>query len=123
MPLIYRILGYGGNGLLAVFGLLALLSGKAFWIGGFLAALGGINLYLIRKIDLYSREEAWLEAGRSSRWTGRTRPTELRASPNVYPRRTKASRRAAEASPEGDRLHGPPHRPARRRRCVSPGPR
>jgi hypothetical protein len=62
MPLIYRILGYGGNGLLAVFGLLALLSGKAFWIGGFLAALGGINLYLIRKIDLYSREEAWLEA-------------------------------------------------------------
>ncbi len=62
MPLIYRMLGYGGNGLLTLFGLLALLSGEAFWIGTFMAILGGLNLYLIRKIDLYSREEVWLEA-------------------------------------------------------------
>jgi hypothetical protein len=62
VPLIFRILGYGGNGLLFFLGVVALLSSDGFWPGAFMAGLGGLNLYLIRKIDLYSREEVWLEA-------------------------------------------------------------
>jgi hypothetical protein len=62
MPLIFKLLGYGGNGVLFLFGLLALTEAKSFWPGVFMAVLGGVNLYVIRKIDLYSREEAWLES-------------------------------------------------------------
>jgi hypothetical protein len=61
MPLIYRILGYGGNAVLFAFGLIALIAG-AVWPALFLVVVGGLNLYLIRKIDLYSREEVWLQA-------------------------------------------------------------
>lgn len=60
MPFIYRILGYGGNGLLLLFGIAGIFSEGA-WLGVFMVALAGLNVYLIRKIDLYSREEAWLE--------------------------------------------------------------
>jgi hypothetical protein len=60
MPLIYRIFGYGGNAVLLLIGLAGLFSEGA-WLGVFMVALAGLNLYLIRKIDLYSREEAWLE--------------------------------------------------------------
>ncbi len=62
MPLIYRLLGYGGNGVLLLFGIIGVLSADGFWPGVFMGGLGGLNLYLIRKIDLYSREEVWLEA-------------------------------------------------------------
>jgi len=62
MPLIYRVLGFGGNGLFLLIGLLALISGEAYVAGIFMVALAGLNLFLIRKIDLYSREEEWLEA-------------------------------------------------------------
>jgi hypothetical protein len=61
MPLVYRILGYGGNAVLFAFGVIAFLGG-AFLPSLFLVIVGGVNLYLIRKIDLYSREEAWLQA-------------------------------------------------------------
>jgi hypothetical protein len=60
MPLIYKILGYVGNGLLVLFGMAGVFSEGA-WLGVFMVALAGLNLYLIRRIDLYSREEAWLE--------------------------------------------------------------
>lgn len=62
MPFIYKILGYGGNGVLFAFGIIAIVSTDGFWPGVFMLGLGGLNLYLVRKIDLYSREEAWLEA-------------------------------------------------------------
>jgi hypothetical protein len=62
MPLIYRIFGYGGNVLLLLFGLAGMFSEGGAWLGVFMIALAGLNLYLIRRIDLYSREEAWLEA-------------------------------------------------------------
>lgn len=61
MPLIFRILGYGGNGILFALGLIAATANDAFWPGLFMVALGGLNLYIIRKIDIYSREESWLE--------------------------------------------------------------
>jgi hypothetical protein len=62
MPFIFRILGYGGNGLLLFLGVVSLFTDTSFWAGAFMTGLGGLNLYLIRKIDLYSREEVWLEA-------------------------------------------------------------
>jgi hypothetical protein len=62
MPLIFRVLGYGGNGLLCLFGLIALLSSDAPLFSLFMIGLGGVNLHIIRKIDIYSREEVWLEA-------------------------------------------------------------
>lgn len=61
MPQIFRILGYGGNGILFALSIVGMFSVKEPWVGVFLGALSGLNLYLIRKIDLYSREEAWLE--------------------------------------------------------------
>jgi hypothetical protein len=62
MPFIFRVLGYGGNGLLCFLGLVALFASGSVLPGLFMAGLGGLNLYIIRKIDLYSREEVWLEA-------------------------------------------------------------
>jgi len=62
MPFIFRVLGYGGNGLLCFLGLVALFASGSVLPGLFMAGLGGLNLYIIRKIDLYSREEVWLQA-------------------------------------------------------------
>ncbi|MGH6923970.1 MAG: hypothetical protein ACRED5_09545 [Propylenella sp.] len=62
MPFVFRVLGYGGNGLLCLFGLIALLASDAPLFSLFMIGLGGVNLYIIRKIDIYSREEVWLQA-------------------------------------------------------------
>jgi hypothetical protein len=91
MPFIFKLLGYGGNGLLFFLGLIVLFTQENFWPGLFMAGLGGLNLYLIRKIDLYSREEAWLE-------------TELR--------KRELSRQIAEYDRE-DSAGGTPGEPAR----------
>jgi hypothetical protein len=63
MPVVYKLLGYGGNGLLLALGLFGFASGKdGAWLAVAFIALGGLNLFLIRKLDIYSREEVWLQA-------------------------------------------------------------
>jgi hypothetical protein len=59
MPLQFKAPGYVGNALLLVLGLVMLPS-ENFIIGALLAALAVLNLYLIRKLDLFSRQEVWL---------------------------------------------------------------
>ena len=61
MPSYYRLPGYSGNVLLALFGLAVLFQPPpGFFVGLFMIALAGLNLYLIWKLDTYSREESWL---------------------------------------------------------------
>jgi len=59
MPLQYKLPAYLGNAFLAVLGVAVVLNGWLI-LGGALAATAALNLYLVRKLDLFSREEAWL---------------------------------------------------------------
>lgn len=59
MPIIYKLPAYAGNTLLALIGLIVMANNSA-WTGILLAALAALNLFLVRKLDLFSREEAWL---------------------------------------------------------------
>jgi hypothetical protein len=59
MPLYYKIPAYVGNALLLAVGLTIIFEDMV-GIGIALAALSSLNLYLVRKLDVFSREEVWL---------------------------------------------------------------
>jgi hypothetical protein len=59
MPLQFKIPGYIGNGLLLLLGVVMAFTGNAV-IGLLLAALAALNLFLIFKLDQFSRPEAYL---------------------------------------------------------------
>ena len=61
MPLYYKIPAYIGNSLLFGAGLILLFQDMPI-MGLGLAALAGLNLYLVWKLDIFSREEVWLAA-------------------------------------------------------------
>jgi hypothetical protein len=49
MPLLFKVLGYGGNGLLMVLAIIALGGGLLFGLA--LGALAGLNLFLVHRLD------------------------------------------------------------------------
>ena len=59
MPLYFKIPAYVGNSLLLGAGIILIFQ-QMFGMGVALAALAGLNLYLVRKLDVFSREEVWL---------------------------------------------------------------
>jgi hypothetical protein len=59
MPLYFKIPAYVGNSLLLVVGIILVFQQKV-GIGVAIAALGCLNLYLVRKLDVFSHEEVWL---------------------------------------------------------------
>ena len=59
MPLQFKIPGYVGNGLLLLLSIVMVFSGSGV-IGLLLGALAALNLFLIFKLDQFSRPEAWL---------------------------------------------------------------
>jgi len=61
MPLYYKIPAYVGNALLLGAGIILLFQ-EMVGMGVVLGALAGLNLYLVRKLDVFSREEVWLAA-------------------------------------------------------------
>ena len=61
MPLYYKWPAYVGNAFLLICGLIILF--KTSPIGGALViGLAALNLYLVWKLDVFSREEVWLES-------------------------------------------------------------
>ena len=61
MPLYFKIPAYLGNSLLLLVGVVLIFQGT-FGIGVGISALACLNLYLVRKLDVFSREEVWLAA-------------------------------------------------------------
>ncbi|MGO8801451.1 MAG: hypothetical protein ACLQE9_13625 [Roseiarcus sp.] len=59
MPLQFKLPGYLGNAILLLLGLVTLASENAI-VGALLAALAALNLYLVYKLDQFSRQEVWL---------------------------------------------------------------
>jgi len=59
MPGYYKWPAYVGNALLALCGLI-ILAKNSFWAGVALIALAGLNIFLVRKLDIFSQEEVWL---------------------------------------------------------------
>jgi hypothetical protein len=59
MPLVYKIPGYVGNALLLILSAFILGSGHVA-VGLVLGALAALNVYLVYKLDQFSREEVWL---------------------------------------------------------------
>jgi hypothetical protein len=59
MPLQYKIPGYLGNGLLLILGVV-ILAGESVPTGLFLGLLSLLNLYLVYKLDSFSRSEVQL---------------------------------------------------------------
>ena len=59
MPLYFKIPAYVGNSLLLGAGIILIFQ-QMFGMGVALAALACLNLYLVRKLDVFSREEVWL---------------------------------------------------------------
>jgi hypothetical protein len=59
MPLQYKLPGYIGNALLLLLSL-AMLFGDNLVVGLLLGALAALNIYLVHKLDRFSREEVWL---------------------------------------------------------------
>ena len=59
MPIQYKLPAYVGNALLAAIGLIVMAT-NSFLLGVAFAGLAGLNLFLIRKLDLFSREEGLL---------------------------------------------------------------
>jgi hypothetical protein len=59
MPLYFKIPAYVGNSLLLGVGIILMFQ-TMFAMGIALAALACLNLYLVRKLDVFSREEVWL---------------------------------------------------------------
>ena len=60
MPLQFKLPGYIGNALLLLLGVIILTTDNAV-VGVLLGALAALNLFLIYKLDQFSRPEAWLE--------------------------------------------------------------
>lgn len=61
MPLYYKWPAYVGNALLLVCGLI-IVAKNSLTGGALVVALAALNLYLVWKLDVFSREEVWLEA-------------------------------------------------------------
>ena len=59
MPPYYKWPAYVGNALLLVCGLI-IAAKTSSWGGGVVVALAALNLYLVWKLDVFSREEVWL---------------------------------------------------------------
>jgi hypothetical protein len=59
MPLYFKIPAYVGNSLLLGAGIILIFQ-QMFGMGFAFAALACLNLYLVRKLDVFSREEVWL---------------------------------------------------------------
>ncbi len=59
MPAYYKWPAYIGNALLLLSGLIILVKDSP-WGGAFVIGLAILNLYLIWKLDNFSREEVWL---------------------------------------------------------------
>ena len=59
MPWIYKVPGYTGNFLMLIISA-AMFFDSHMVLGVMIAALSCLNLYLIYKLDLFSRPEAWL---------------------------------------------------------------
>lgn len=59
MPLQFKWPGYVGNALLLLLGVIILASGNVV-VGALLGALAALNLFLIYKLDQFSRQEVWL---------------------------------------------------------------
>jgi hypothetical protein len=59
MPSYYKWPAYIGNALLLLAGLI-IASKNSLLGGGGVAALAGLNLYLVWKLDVFSHEEVWL---------------------------------------------------------------
>jgi hypothetical protein len=59
MPGYYKWPAYVGNALLLLAGLI-IATKDSFWGGAFVTGLAGLNLYLVWKLDVFSREEVWL---------------------------------------------------------------
>jgi hypothetical protein len=59
MPLYFKIPAYVGNSLLLGVGIILLFQ-QMVGMGLALGALASLNLYLVRKLDVFSREEVWL---------------------------------------------------------------
>jgi hypothetical protein len=62
MPLRYKVPAYVGNALLLLLGFVMVASGNAdnLLTGAVLGALAALNLFLVYKLDRFSREEVWL---------------------------------------------------------------
>ena len=61
MPLYYKWPAYVGNVLLLLSGLIIVAKNSTLG-GGLVVGLAALNLYLVWKLDVFSREEVWLEA-------------------------------------------------------------
>ncbi len=59
MPLQFKLPGYIGNALLLLLGVIILTTDNAV-VGVLLGALAALNLFLIYKLDQFSRQEVWL---------------------------------------------------------------
>ena len=59
LPLYFKIPAYVGNSLLLGAGIILIFQ-QMIGMGVGLAALACLNLYLVRKLDVFSREEVWL---------------------------------------------------------------
>lgn len=59
MPLQFKLPGYIGNALLLLLGVIILTTDNAV-VGVVLGALAALNLFLIYKLDQFSRQEVWL---------------------------------------------------------------
>jgi hypothetical protein len=59
MPIQYKVPAYIGNALLLLLGIIVLFSQNVI-TGLLLGALAGLNLFLVYKLDQFSRDEVWL---------------------------------------------------------------
>jgi hypothetical protein len=59
MPLYYKWPAHIGNALLLLCGLIIAAKNSALG-GGIVVALAGLNLYLVWKLDVFSRAEVWM---------------------------------------------------------------
>ena len=62
MPLRYKVPAYVGNALLLLLGFVMIASGNLgnLLTGTILGVLAALNLFLVYKLDRFSREEVWL---------------------------------------------------------------
>ncbi len=59
MPLYYKWPAYIGNALLLLAGLI-IATKNSILGGGAVTGLAALNIYLVRKLDVFSQEEVWL---------------------------------------------------------------
>ena len=65
MPLKFKIPGYAGNGLLLLLGVIGALNASntgGIVLAALIGAVAVLNLYLVYKLDMFSRDENWLAA-------------------------------------------------------------